>query len=104
MQQRLLLLQIQFDSERKDAELVRLREEKECLVQQKQNSSTLYHLTPRELAILKLLTDGLSYKQTAAHLGIAYETAKEHVGNLYKKLGVKTNTEAVAKAMKEGLV
>jgi len=104
IQQRMLMLQFQFDLKQKDAELDRLKLEKQDWINQRAKSTNIYHLTPRELTILKLLTEGLSYKQTAAQLGITYETTKEHVGNLYKKLGVKTNTEAVAKAMKEGLV
>ena len=104
IQQRLLLLQVQFDTERKDTELEKLRAEKAALMELRQRNGSSYRLTPREHAILKLLVDGMSYKQISAELGIAYDTVREHIANLYKKLKVGTNTEAVAKAVKEGLV
>ncbi len=104
IQQRMLLLQMQFDTEQKDAELERLRTERDTLTHQRQQNITEYKLTNRETDILQLLVQGLSYKLIAAELGIAYETTRGHIVNLYKKLNVGTNTEAVAKAIKEGLV
>ncbi|MBK8659883.1 MAG: response regulator transcription factor [Bacteroidetes bacterium] len=104
IQQRMLLLQMQFDTHQKDAELDRLREQYSAITTIKRETAGNYRLTPREQSILELLAQGLSYKQAAAKLGISYETTREHIANLYKKLSVGTNTEAVAKAVKEGLV
>lgn len=63
-----------------------------------------YHLSPRELQTLTQLVAGLSYKQVAAQMHVGYETVRGYVKSLYKKMGVGTNTEAVAKAIKEKLV
>lgn len=104
IQQRMLLLQMQFDAHQKDAELERLRTQYTAITTRQKETAGNYRLTPREQSILAFLTEGFSYKQIAANLGISYETTREHIANLYKKLRVGTNTEAVAKAIKEGLV
>jgi DNA-binding NarL/FixJ family response regulator len=61
-------------------------------------------LSPRETDVLRGMVDGLSYKMVAAKLGISFETVRTHVKNVYDKLGVHNCTEAVAKALKSGLV
>jgi DNA-binding NarL/FixJ family response regulator len=59
--------------------------------------SVAEQLTPRELQILELLAKGGLYKEIAADLGIGYETVRSHIDNIYKKLHVRTRTEAVVK-------
>lgn len=64
-------------------------------------------LTPREIQTLELIAEGLSNKLIADRLDIAEHTAKFHVSNVCKKLGVSTRTEAAvmyvqAKAFEEG--
>lgn len=61
-------------------------------------------LSPREKEVLTALVDGLSYKMIAERLGISFETVRSHVKRVYKKLSVRSSTEAVAKALKSGLV
>jgi two-component system, NarL family, response regulator len=61
-------------------------------------------LTPRELAALRLMTDGRSNKEIANTLGIGERTVKTHLGHLFEKLGVTSRTEAVKVASRRGLV
>ncbi len=61
-------------------------------------------LSPRERQVLSALVDGLSYKQIAAHLGVGIETVRSYIRTLYPKLGVNSATEAVTRALREGLV
>lgn len=55
------------------------------------------NLTPRETQILELLVKGNLYKEIAWELGIGFETVRSHIDNIYKKLQVRTRTEAVVK-------
>ncbi|HEU5332211.1 MAG TPA: AAA family ATPase [Actinocrinis sp.] len=55
-------------------------------------------LTPRELDVLRLVTDGLSNGQIGAKLFIATKTVSVHVSNILAKLGVASRTEAAAVA------
>ena len=56
-------------------------------------------LTPRELDVLAAISDGLSNKGMARTLGISLHTVKFHVESLFRKLGVRTRAEAVAKGL-----
>jgi DNA-binding CsgD family transcriptional regulator len=61
-------------------------------------------LTNREREVLALLADGLGNKQIAARLGISTSTVKTHLEVLFEKLEVSTRTEAVATAVRLGLL
>lgn len=61
-------------------------------------------LTPREREVLEYLVEGLSNKAIAAHLGISDQTVKFHVAAISGKLGAANRTEAVRKAIRQGLV
>jgi DNA-binding NarL/FixJ family response regulator len=61
-------------------------------------------LTARELQVLRMMADGLGNKQIAAHLAISDHTAKFHVAQILAKLRAASRTEAVAIAMRRGLV
>jgi DNA-binding NarL/FixJ family response regulator len=61
-------------------------------------------LTPRELEVLELLVEGLSNKTIAAHLGISDQTVKFHVAAICGKLGAVNRTDAVRRAIRQGLV
>ncbi|MFA6261697.1 MAG: response regulator transcription factor [Bacteroidia bacterium] len=63
-----------------------------------------YQLTAREQEILRLLTQGKSYKMIADDCSISFETVRTHIKNIYSKLHVASMTEAVAKALNEKLV
>ena len=53
-------------------------------------------LTNREMEILQLLADGLSNLEIANRLGLAEATVKSHLVHMYKKLGSKRRTQAIA--------
>lgn len=57
-------------------------------------------LTPREIEILEMICHGASNKDIARHLGISYQTVKNHVTAILHKLGVKDRTQAVLYAIK----
>jgi DNA-binding NarL/FixJ family response regulator len=61
-------------------------------------------LTPRELQVLQLLAQGASNKAIARRLEITPHTAKFHVASIVAKLGATGRTDAVARAMRMGLV
>lgn len=54
-------------------------------------------LTPREREILDHLARGYSYKEIAGALHIGIETVRTHLASVYRKLHVRSGTEAVAK-------
>jgi len=54
-------------------------------------------LTSREKQIIDLLVKGALYKEIASELGIGVETVRTHLHKVYKKLHVRTRTEAVVK-------
>ena len=62
------------------------------------------HLSPRELAVLKLMVMGKRNKEIAAQLDITEGTVKIHVSNILGKLGVADRTEAVTQALQRGIV
>jgi DNA-binding CsgD family transcriptional regulator len=61
-------------------------------------------LTPRELEVLTLLAEGLSNKAIARRLGISVHTAKFHVSTLMDKLDAVGRTDAVAHAVRRGVI
>ena len=61
-------------------------------------------LTPHELRVLKLLVDGHNYTTAAHVLGVTRATVAFHVRKVYAKLEVHSKSEAVAKAVRGGLV
>lgn len=62
------------------------------------------HLTAREREVLALLARGLSNRDIGARLYISETTAKFHVGNILRKLGVSRRAEAVYEASKMGVI
>ena len=61
-------------------------------------------LTLREREVLRLLCSGCDTKATAANLGIGVSTVKDHLDNVYAKLGVADRLNAVRRAAELGLV
>jgi DNA-binding NarL/FixJ family response regulator len=61
-------------------------------------------LTPREREILELMAEGAPNRRIAAHLAISRHTVKFHVASILVKLGARTRTEAVATALRTGLL
>ena len=52
-------------------------------------------LTSREREVLALMTEGLSNAQIAERLSISEKTVRNHVSNLFDKLGVWTRAQAI---------
>jgi DNA-binding NarL/FixJ family response regulator len=61
-------------------------------------------LSQRESQVLGLLADGLSNRLIASELVLGEETIKTHLRNIYKKLEVKDRAQAVAVAIRQGIV
>ena len=59
------------------------------------------NLSERELQVLKLLVDGLDYKNIAEKLEISPNTIRKHIDNIYKKLHVTSRAQAVTIAVKK---
>ncbi|MCH8568059.1 MAG: response regulator transcription factor [Balneolales bacterium] len=67
-------------------------------------STADYDLSEREKEVLNLLIKGCTKKQVAAQLYLSFHTVDFHLRNIYKKLQVNSRSEAVAKALKEGII
>jgi DNA-binding NarL/FixJ family response regulator len=74
------------------------------LVQLNPAANEKFDLTARETEILNALVKGYSYKKIAESLNIGFETVKKHIRNIYEKLHVHNQSEAVAKALKNRIV
>lgn len=68
----------------------------------KKHEDTL--LSDREKEVLSGLTKGKSYQEIGNELFISIDTVRHHIRNIYSKLHVHSQSEAVAKAIKKGLV
>jgi DNA-binding NarL/FixJ family response regulator len=76
---------------------------KEYVFMARKNQDT-YGLSDREIEVLQLLADGMSNKEIAGRLFISTQTVKTHIAHIFDKLGVSDRTEAVAAALRRGLV
>lgn len=63
-----------------------------------------HKLTRREIEVLKLLAEGLFNKEIAYKLEISEKTVKNHVSNIFKKIGVFDRTQAAVYAIKNNIV
>ena len=63
-----------------------------------------YNLSEKEKLVLSLLVKGNSYKMIAADMDLSIDGVKFHLKNIYKKLHVNSQTEAVAKSLQEKIV
>jgi len=61
-------------------------------------------LTPRQLEVLRLVTQGLRNSEIADHLTISEQTVKTHVAHLLEKLGVGSRLQAARYAISRRLV
>ncbi len=62
------------------------------------------HLTRREREVLKLIVQGATTKEVAAHLGISPKTAQAHRENLKQKLDLRTTAAMVLYAIKHKVI
>jgi DNA-binding NarL/FixJ family response regulator len=63
-----------------------------------------YDLTDREAEVLRALVAGKGYKEIAFDLEISIDTVRSHIRKIYRKLRVHSAPEAVAHALREGIV
>jgi len=68
------------------------------------NGAAAALLTPRELEILRLASDGLSNSEMAKQLWVTDQTIKFHLSNIYRKLEVSNRTGASRWAREHGLL
>jgi len=61
-------------------------------------------LSTREIEVLTSLSDGNNYQEIADRLFISVDTVRHHIRNIYRKLHVHSQSEAVAKAIRKGLI
>lgn len=64
-----------------------------------QSDNDLQSLSPKEKEVLELLVKGFSYKLIAVQLNKSVETIRTQIKMIYKKLKVKSNAEAIIKAL-----
>lgn len=70
----------------------------------KNDRDKLDSLTRRELDVLKNLSVGMYNKEIATKLDISERTVKNHVSNIFKKIGVSDRTQAAVFAIRNNLV
>ncbi len=69
-----------------------------------EEENLLDYLTQREVEVLELLTQGITYKGVANKLFISETTVKTHVNNIFQKLQVNDRTQAVLYAINNGFL
>ena len=63
-----------------------------------------FNLSDRERSILKLMVDGLDYRNIAEQLFVSPHTVRNHIANIYNKLHVTSKAQAIKMATKNNLV
>jgi DNA-binding NarL/FixJ family response regulator len=91
-----------FDPDELVARLARMLERSDGRRPQLPESAP-FDLTPRECEVLGLLVDGLSQPEIAERLYLSPKTVGTHIQRTIGKMGVKSRTQAVALAAREGL-
>jgi DNA-binding CsgD family transcriptional regulator len=76
----------------------------DSLVRRPEQFETSPKLSKRELSVLRLISYGQSNAEAAAYLKIGPETVKHHVRRSMRKLKARDRTEAVASAIRQGLM
>lgn len=61
-------------------------------------------LTRREVQVLNFISLGFKYEDIADELGISTHTVRHHLENIYKKLNVTSRTQAIAHAVRSGII
>ena len=67
------------------------------------NADVEVALTEREAEVLRAVANGQTNVQVAESLGISYETVKEHVQHVLRKIGVETRTQAAIWAVRQNI-
>ncbi|MFC5051043.1 response regulator [Rubritalea spongiae] len=63
-----------------------------------------YDLSEKEVEVLRLLSEGMAVKEIADAMGVSRGMAAFHLGKIYSKLQVQSQTGAVAKALRSGVI
>lgn len=74
------------------------------MIKTNKDAEKIKSLTKRELDVLKLLAVGMFNKEVGKRLEISERTVKNHVSNIFKKLGVTDRTQAAVFAIRNNLV
>jgi len=74
------------------------------VIHRSQPRSTTVELTDRELEIVRMLAEGARPAQIAKTLTLSLRTVRNHLANVYAKLGVQSAAQAVAEAYRRGFV
>jgi len=61
-------------------------------------------LTPQEQRLLALLAEGYSYQSAADQMNLSVNTIRNYIRSIYEKLHVHSKSEAVSKALRQGLI
>jgi DNA-binding NarL/FixJ family response regulator len=56
-------------------------------------------ITPRQWEVLRMVAQGMTYKEVGAHLGIGEKAIKYHMGQIIAHLNVENRAQAVAYAL-----
>jgi DNA-binding NarL/FixJ family response regulator len=75
-----------------------------ALLQQLRGDGQVVSLTPRETEVLRQVAAGQTNKSIALRLGISEHTVKFHLGSAMTKLAASSRAEAVASAIRRGLI
>ncbi|WP_113911493.1 LuxR C-terminal-related transcriptional regulator [Roseovarius dicentrarchi] len=75
-----------------------------ALAGQSEDVSGILELTDRETEVLRLLAKGYKRQEVGERLGISVGTVGTHVNRIYRKLQVESNTQAIARAGRIGLL
>lgn len=93
------------DNQRMDAqELARWFDLNVTTVIGAETAAKFVPLSPREMEILQLITQGMSNKEIASTLNISQQTVKNHMTSILKKLHVQDRTQAAVTALRHGWV
>ena len=69
-----------------------------------ENISAMPEMSPRQIEILNLVAKGFSNKEIAKIVGISPDTVKEHVANIFSRIGASSRAEAATLAVNLGLI
>jgi len=61
-------------------------------------------LTPQEVRLLKLLSEGHSYHSAAGQMNVSINTVRNYIRSIYEKLHVHSKNEAVSKALRNRII
>ncbi|WP_256833105.1 helix-turn-helix transcriptional regulator [Parageobacillus thermoglucosidasius] len=67
-------------------------------------ASETSHLSPREIEVLKLVAEGASTYEAAKKLHLSEYTVRDYVSTVLQKLNAKNRTEAIVKAIRDGII